>query len=57
MTDSMIDKSMSNALFSLEMEGFSVDEQTQTLCKKLLQNEITLDEYISLVKQKIGVVA
>jgi hypothetical protein len=37
------------------MEGFSVDEQAKLWCKKLLNNEITMEEYISIAKAKAGV--
>ena len=46
---------LSNAEVSLNMEGLSVSEQTKLLCKKLLSQEITMAEYLDLVKQKAGV--
>lgn len=46
-----------NAEASLNMEGLSVSEQTKSLCKKLLSQEITMAEYLELVKQKAGVIA
>ncbi|MGN0461181.1 MAG: hypothetical protein ACI4HZ_01925 [Ruminococcus sp.] len=50
-----IDKSINNAAASIEMEGFHIDEQSKIWCKQLLLNEITMEEYISKVKQKAGV--
>lgn len=50
-----IDKSINNASASIEMEGFHIDEQSKIWCKQLLLNEITMEEYISKVKQKAGV--
>ncbi len=50
-----IDKAIENAIASVEMEGFSVDEQSKDLCKRLLNNEITMEQYISLIKQSVGV--
>lgn len=50
-----IDKSINNAVASIEMEGFHIDEQSKIWCKQLLLNEITMEEYISKVKQKVGV--
>lgn len=50
-----IDKAIENAVASVEMEGFSIDEQSKDLCKKLLNNEISMEEYISLIKQSVGV--
>lgn len=55
MSEKEIDKAIKNASASVEMEGFSIDEQSKILCKKLLLNKITMDDYIALVKQKAGV--
>lgn len=57
MSEKEIEKAIKNASTSIEMEGFSIDEQSKILCKKLLLNEITMEDYISLVKQKAGVSA
>ncbi len=46
---------INNAEVSLNMEGLSVTEQTKKLCERLLKKEISLAEYISMVKQKAGV--
>ena len=54
MSEKEIDKAIKNASASVEMEGFSIDEQSKILCKKLLLNEITMDDYILFVKQKAG---
>lgn len=55
MSETQIEKSIRTATASLEMEGFSVDERAKLWCKKLLNKEITMEEYISLVKAKAGV--
>lgn len=55
MSEKEIEKAIKNASASVEMEGFSIDEQSKILCKKLMLNEITMDDYILLVKQKAGV--
>lgn len=55
LSETQIEKSIRTASASLEMEGFSVDERAKLWCKKLLNKEITMDEYISLVKAKAGV--
>ncbi len=54
MSEKEIDKAIKNASASVEMEGFSIDKQSKILCKKLLLNEITMEEYILFVKQKAG---
>jgi hypothetical protein len=50
-----IEKAIKNASASVEMEGLLVDEQSKALCRKLLLNEITFEQYLTLVKQKAGV--
>jgi len=54
-SDITIEKEMSNAAASIEMEGFSIDEKAKIWCRQLLKKEITMEEYISLIKQKAGV--
>ena len=55
MSQTEIKVALSNAESSLNMEGLSISEHTKMLCKKLLSQEITMEEYIDLVKQKAGV--
>ena len=55
MSEKQIDRSIKSAVFSLELEGFTVDEQAKIWCRKLLNNEITMEEYLSLAKAKVGV--
>ena len=57
MSEKQIERCIKNATFSLEMEGFSVDEQTKEWCRKLLNKEITMEEYLSMAKAKAGVTA
>lgn len=40
-----------NAQFSLNMEGYTVDEACIALCKKLLNREISFDEYLKEVRR------
>ena len=37
------------------MEGYQVDDECVQWCRKLLDNEITMEQYVALVKQKTGV--
>ncbi len=55
MHSNTIDKSIANAVASVEMEGFHIDEQSKIWCKQLLLKEITMEEYIDLVTRKVGV--
>lgn len=52
-----IDKAIENSAASVEMEGYQIDEQCKDWCRKLLQGELTMEEYIVLVKQRAGVTA
>ena len=52
-----IEQSIKNASASVEMEGFHIDQQSKEWCKKLLNKEITISQYIELVKEKAGVTA
>jgi hypothetical protein len=52
-----IDRAIKNAAASIEMEGYMIDEQCKDWCRQLLHNEITMEEYIKLVKKQAGVVA
>ena len=57
MSQKEIEVAINNAEVSLNMEGLFVSEQTKILCKKLLSNEITMEEYIKIIKQKAGITA
>lgn len=52
-----IEKAIEIAAASVEMEGFRIDEQNREWCRQLLREEITMEQYIRLVKQKAGVPA
>ena len=52
-----IEKSIENAVASVEMEGYCIDNECVLLCRKLLEKEIDMEQYIALVKQKIGIIA
>ena len=55
MSQNEIKTAIRNAESSLNMEGLSVSDTAKALCEKLLAKEITMDEYISIVKQKLAV--
>lgn len=57
MSDKQIKTAIKNAVSSLAMEGMSVDEQTKKWGEMLLKNEITMNDYLTLVKNKAGVSA
>ena len=49
------DKAIQNAVASVKMEGYQIDNECIQWCKKLLEEEINMKQYIALVKQKVGV--
>lgn len=51
------DKAIENAVASVKMEGYQVDNECVQWCKKLLEKEINMEQYIALVKQKSGIIA
>lgn len=55
LSEMQIEKTVKIAVASLKMEGLNVDEQVKKWCKDLLKKEITLEEYILLVKTRAGV--
>lgn len=55
MYNKSLDKAISNAAASVEMEGFHINDQSKIWCKQLLLKEITMEEYIKRIKQKAGV--
>ena len=57
MSDTAIEKAIKNASASIEMEGFYIDDQSKEWCRMLQKREITIEEYINLVKQKARVEA
>ena len=46
-------KSMNNAEASVNMEGFYVSEESKELCKRLLNKEISFDDYMNAIKAKL----
>ncbi len=57
MSQNEIRIALNNAEVSLNMEGLYIEEQTKLLCEKLFAKEITMAEYIAIIKQKAGVTA
>lgn len=51
----VIERAINNAAASVEMEGYHIDEQCREWCRMLLNRELSLEEYIQLVKEKAGV--
>ena len=46
-------KSMNNAEASINMEGLYVSEESKELCKRLLNKEISFDDYMNAIKAKL----
>lgn len=52
MSDEKIEQAIESAAASMKMEGFQIDPQCVDLYRRLLKDEITMDEYISTVTDK-----
>lgn len=52
-----IERAINNAAASVEMEGYHIDEQCREWCRMLLNRELSMEQYIKLVKEKAGVTA
>jgi len=44
----------SDSMSNYEIEGYSIYEQRRAWCRLILNKEITFDEYIFLIKKKLG---
>ena len=44
------DKAIQNAIFSLSMEGYQIDDNSNQECRKLLEGETTWEQYMEFVK-------
>lgn len=49
------ERAINSAVASLEMEGFVITNEYKALCKKLLNKEITMADYIEAVKISQGI--
>ena len=50
-----IDKAINNAASSVEMEGYTIDDQCKEWCRQVLENKMTMEQYIQLVLEQAGV--
>ena len=50
-----IERAMQNARASVEMEGFTISDETMALCRLLLEREISYDEFLNMAFAKAGV--
>jgi len=48
-----VDKAINNAIASLKMEGYHIDDESIQHCKELLENKMTWEQYMDIVKGKI----
>ena len=53
--DEELIEAIENATASLEREGFSVTDQDKQWCEKLLNKEITFDDYLAYALKKSGI--
>lgn len=50
-------EAIENAAASIEMEGFTISEQSKEWCEKYLNHEISFDEYLTFALKQIEVSA
>lgn len=50
-----IDRAINNAAASVEMEGYSIDEQCKDWYRQVLENKITMEQYIQLVLEDVNI--
>ena len=54
MNDYEIEKAMANAEASMNMEGMTVSSTCKDLCRRLLNDEISFNEYLKLVITEVS---
>ena len=52
MNDAQIERILKNTKFSMEMEGFTIDEALEDIGRKVLTGEINRKDYIESINQK-----
>ena len=52
MSDVQVERILKNTKFSMEMEGFVIDEEQEEIGRKLLTGELKLLDYIESIKQE-----
>jgi hypothetical protein len=52
MKDERIERILKNTRFTMEMEGFTIDNEQEDIGRKILNGEITLADYIESVKRE-----
>jgi len=50
-----IERAIQNAAASVEMEGFTISDETVALCRQLLEHKINFEEFLSTAFAKAGV--
>ena len=53
MSAAEIERAIQTAVVSLEMEGLHVGEQYVPWCRKLLSDNISMNEYLAMVVEKV----
>ena len=43
-----VDKAIENTVASVKMEGYQVDSECVQWCKQLLENKISMEQYVAL---------
>ena len=49
MSDAQVERILKNTRFTMEMEGFTIDEEQEEVGRKLLTGELKLTDYVESV--------
>ncbi len=52
LTDEKIERILGNTKFSMEMEGFTIDEEQEKTVRKILKGELDKDIYFTSLRNK-----
>ena len=52
MSDVAIERILKNTKFTMEMEGFAIDQEQEDIGRRILNGELRLADYIESVKQE-----
>ena len=52
MNDVAIERILKNTKFTMEMEGFAIDQEQEDIGRRILNGELRLADYIESVKQE-----
>ena len=52
MSDAQIERILKNTKFSMEMEGFTIDNEQEDTVRKILKGELDKEKYFASLREK-----